>query len=240
MVEDGFVDLVLPSGKKVYGDIGAVQIRPFKGKDERLIAELTYNNFEKKFLTVLRQVIRGIDPEKLTIGDRLYILVWEAIHSYTSLYPIKFPCSTCLQEIEYEVDLSKLEIISLPTEFKEPYLVTLPSGDNINLRLFRVDDEMKIADYENGGNSSWLYRYALSIVDDKKGVWDRVIYLENINSQDLAAIRAFHEKFYHGPKMQSNYDCPKCGSKGVVEVPFRIEIIFPYGETLTRHFGTRV
>ena len=53
-------------------------------------------------------------------------------------------------------------------------------------------------------------------------------------------IRAFHDKFKHGPKMISKYTCPDCGGTGVMPVPFRLEMLLPYGENLARAVGDTV
>jgi len=89
-----------------------------------------------------------------------------------------------------------------------------------------------------------LYRFATSIIKEKDGkelsIWDRVSYLENLASKDLASIRSFHKEFAHGPDMQSDYTCPKCGGEGKVPVPFRTEMLFPYGEALNQYYGNAV
>lgn len=243
-MEENYLPLNLPSKGLPYQDLpnfnlSEVKIRTLKGKDEKLLAELTYDNFERKFLVVLRNIVKGIDPEKLTIGDRLYILIWEAINSYSKDFDVEHTCENCFEKIISTIDLSSLEVIELPSDFKEPYSIKLSNGDTINVRLFRVEDEIKISDYEKTNNPSWVYRYALALIDDK-GIWDRVNYLENLDVKDFAKIRAFHDKFYHGPKMEAKYVCQKCGGSGLVPVPFRIEMLFPYGKTLTKYFGNAV
>ena len=71
----------LPSKGLVYLDVekdnakDQIQIRTFKGRDEKLIAEISSENFEKKFLTILQSVLKGIDPGKLTSGDRQALMI---------------------------------------------------------------------------------------------------------------------------------------------------------------------
>jgi len=240
-MEEKFQPISLPSKCVVYDGVepDSIKIRTLKGKDEKLIAELNYDNFDKKFCTIMNNVITGIEPEKLTIGDRLYIMLWETVNSYSKDYPVEFICDSCLQKIEYMIDLSKLDVVCLPDDFVEPYEVKLSSG-MIKLRLFRISDEINISELEKAGKDSWLYRFALSIVDNEKNVWDRVIKLDNMDVKDIAIIRAFHTKFYHGPKLESKYECPKCGGEGVVPVPFRPEMLLPYGDALVRDFGKAI
>jgi len=240
-METNYMNLELPSKCLVYGDVKPeqIQIRTLKGKDEKLIAELNYDNVEKKFLALLKNILRGIDPEELTIGDRMHIMLWEVINSYSKIYPVNLTCDICLNNVQIDADLSRLEVEELPNDFKEPHEIKLSNGDTVNLRLFRVKDQIRVEDYEKNRKNSWLYRFALTMIDDKD-VFARVNYLENLGVKDLAKIRAFHEKYFHGPDMKYKYECPECGEEGEVVLPFRLEFIFPYGEILAKYFGDGV
>lgn len=231
----------LPSRGLVYGDLSTpITIRTFKGKDEKVISEMTADNFEKRLVTVLKGVLQGIDPLKLTLGDRLYFILWETVNSYNKNFTLSHECPKCWEANDYTVDLSQLEIQQLPAEFKEPYEVKLPvSGDLVQLRLLRLSDIIKVDDLDKAKHNVWLYRYALSM-QNGKNVWDNVDYLEKLESQDIAHIRGFHEKFQHGPKMTSKFECKNCGSAGDLPVPFRLEMLLPYGENLTRCIGDAV
>lgn len=242
-MQENYIPINLPSKCLVYEGINPsdISIRTLKGKDELLIAEMNIENFDKKFLLVLKNVLKGIQPEKLTLGDRLYLAIWLTVNSYMKEYPINYECEKCWEKLECIVDLSKLEIISLPDSFKEPYAIKLPkSEETINLRLLRYEDILKIAEMEKQGTNVFLRRFALSIVDDSKSLFDKESYLENLDVKDIAVIRAFHEKFVHGPKMEIGYECPKCGGTGVMPVPFRIDILFPYGKRLERFIGNTI
>ena len=231
----------LPSRGLVYPEVKeSVTIRTFKGRDEKLISELTADNFEKRFVAVLKGVLQGIEPLNLTLGDRLYFVIWETVNSYSKNFTVSHECSKCYETNDYTIDLSQLEVISLPDTFKEPFDVKLPvSGDVVKLRLLRVEDLIKVDDLDKAKQNVWLYRYALSIVNEKS-IWDNVDYLEKLDSKDLMHIRAFHDKFQHGPKMSWKYTCPDCGGAGVMPVPFRLEMLLPYGENLARAVGDAV
>lgn len=75
-MEEKYFELDLPSKLMPYKNdgISKVEIRMLKGRDEKLIGEFTIANFEKKFKMLLDSVLRGIDPAKLIIGDRFYIV----------------------------------------------------------------------------------------------------------------------------------------------------------------------
>jgi len=245
-MDTDFKPIKLPSKCLVYEgvDPDGITIRTLKGKDEKLIAEVTYDNFEKKFLLLLKSIIKGVEPAQLTVGDRLFVLLWETINSYSKDFDVDHTCSECMEKITSTVDLSELDVIELPDNFKEPYEKKLSDDSSVQLRLFRVQDEINIAAYEKSNPSSWLYRFATSLVmfkDEKEvGIWDRVSFLENLGAKDLAAIRSFHNEYAHGPKMEAEYTCSKCGGEGKVPVPFRTEMLFPYGETLSRYYGNPI
>lgn len=217
-------------------DPSTVKIRAYQGRDEIYLAEINPINLEQKFLEVLRNVLTGINPELLTLGDRLYLIVWECINSYSEIIHVKTLCSHCFKDIEVPVDLRKLEIIRLPENFKQPHEVKLPSGKIVHLRLLNLKDEIAILEFEEKSDLGHLYRYAKSIVDDKD-VLDRISELENMSSKDIARIRAFHENYYHGPDMNTKVTCPKCGKEEEVDIPFRLDFLFPVGEALKRTFG---
>lgn len=238
-MEEKYLEVSLPSKGLVYPgvDITKIGVRTFKGKDEKLMADLNSGNFERRILTILNSVIKGIDAATLTTGDRLYLLIWEAINSYSKDYKIEGDCLNCFQKITIPVDLSQLEVVDLPDNFKEPYPLTLSTGELVNLKLLRVEDEVKVADYEKSSSqSSWLFRFAHTIINDK-GIWDKVAWLENLPAKDVAAIRAFQDKFTHGPKLETKYTCSKCGGTGIMPVPFRLQMFFPYGEALKGFVG---
>jgi hypothetical protein len=230
---ENYVTIELPSKNKVYSGVaGPIQIRTFKGKDEKIIAEITAENFEKRIVTVLKGVLQGIDPIKLTLGDRLFLILWETINSYGKDFMVSYECPKCWETKDYNVDLSKIEIQNLPDDFVEPFEVQLPVSKTIaKLRLLRVEDLLKIDELTKAKKNVWLYRYALTLVNDQN-VWDNMEYLENMDSADIKVIRAFQDKHIHGPKLEAPFECQNCGATGIMPVPFRLEMLLPYGKNL--------
>lgn len=239
---DNFTDITnkIPSKGLVYPEKTEIGVRTLKGKDEKLMAEISANNFDVKFTQVLKNVMTGIDPAKLTLGDRMYLALWQTINSYSKDFSFEFECPDCWKKSLYTVDLSTLDNIELPKDFKEPYQVKLPkAGTTLNLRLLRASDLIKVDELIKANQNVWLYRYALSIVNDKT-VWDNLELLENMDVADIAVIRAFHDKFNHGPKMETGYKCPHCEGSGVMPLTFRLEMLLPYGAELQRHVGNAI
>lgn len=231
-----FIPIELPSKCLPYAEKD-ITIRPYLAKDEIYLSQINPVNLEPKFLQVLKEVVRGIDPKLLTLGDRLYIMIWEYINSYSHTFPVDITCTHCLNDITTPIDLTKLQKIELPDDFKQPYMVKLPDkGREIPLRLLTIQDEIDIENYERKNPDGHLYRYAKSIVSEVD-ILDKINDLEKLTSKDLAKIRWFHEKFYHGPDMDTTFKCPKCGEEDELTVPFRFEFLYPHGKALADTFG---
>jgi len=224
-----FVVVSLPSKCLTYQgtDPDKIYLRPFNGLDEQNIAEINFDNLPKKFLEIIKSVVKGVDAKQLTSGDVKFIMLWEAINSYTNLYPLKFVCENCLQDIEVEIDLAKLEKVELSNDYTEPCIVQLSTGEKVGIRLLTISDEIEAFNFAKRSGSAYLYSYALSLVNEKDPL-ARLKLLEGMNTKDLNEIKKFHTKYEHGPNMESSYTCPECGGEGKVEVPFRIQELFSF------------
>jgi len=147
-------------------------------------------------------------------------MLWEAINSYSQFYPVKIVCESCNLTIPVNVDLGKIDSHILPAEFKQPYTVALSNNKTIQLRLVTLQDEINTFEYAKEGNSSYLYGYAHSIVNDQDIIANTQM-IENLSNEDFAKIIAFHETYDHGPDMKVSYTCNLCGGRGEFVLPFR-------------------
>jgi len=232
-----FLPIQLPSRCIPYGvSQEEITVRPYMGSDEIVLAQINPVNVESKYLQVLRDVVRGIDVTELTLGDRLYIILWEYVNSYNEHMKVRTVCTHCLESIEPMINLTKLEKVELPKDFAQPYHLVLPSGGSVDLRLLTVGDQIEIEKFPNAAEA-YLFKWARSIVSEKSVV-EMMYDLKKFSAKDLATIRSWHEKMYHGPDMSTKFQCPKCGNEEDVEVPFRLDFIFPDGQALTDTFGT--
>lgn len=238
MQENEYVPLVLPSKGKPYKDFKpeALAIRSMIGRDEKILAEISQENLDKKFNVLVKAVTRGIDPLKLTLGDRKYILLWLIMNTHGKMHVADFFCEHCMQKVSTEIDFSTIENVELPDTFDPVHKVTLEKSGEIWLRLLTVEDEMKATEYEKHFGSAWVYRYALAVVAQETSLAEIVKRLEEMPSADFQVIKAFQEKYDHGPNMEAKYECPKCGGEGLVAVTFRIEHFLPYGKALKPHY----
>jgi len=236
-----FSTINLPSKCLVYPEVdpGSISICQLTGEEERLLSEVSTSNLDRKVLEVLKNVVQGIDVSILTTGDRLFLLIWEIMNSFSDEIPVSYLCYNCEKKVDITGKFSTMDVIELPDDFKQPYPVTLSDETVVKLRLLTAGDEVLISDYESSGEDAWCYRYALSIVSDDD-ILRRVKFYQDLPVKDTAKIRAFQEKFFHGPSMEFPCKCPHCGEEELVSIPFRIEFLFPSGEELVRNYGIGV
>lgn len=238
-----YLPIQLPSRCLTYPDIKPedILVRPYNGGDEIILAQINPANLERNFAVILKDVIQGIDPLKLTTGDRLYLIIWEYVNSYSEILHVNQRCSHCLKT-GFNINLkTDLQIAYLPDDYTEPCSITLPgSKENVQLRVFTVEDEIEIEKMAAKGTDPHHYRYARSIVgcDEPFAQMER---LKKWKVIDTARLRKFHDiDTFHGPKSEVHVLCPHCGEEEEVSVPFRFDFFYPTSETLGRCFGEGV
>ena len=228
----------LPSGCSTYEgvDPNGISIRPFSGTDEELIAETRPINLEKALKTLIERTVKGIpDVGKMTLGDRMHLLLWHVINSFSPNYTETIICETCMQKVDVTIDFRELTIIELKDGFGGTEEVKLNNGEAVTLKLLTIEDELAISGYEQDGHDSWSFRWACTIVSDKD-VIARTNYYKLLGTKDTSRIRAFQEKYKHGPDLSKvPYICPKCGGVGTIAVPFRLELFLPSDAELSKY-----
>jgi hypothetical protein len=241
MTEDRFLPVSLPSDGRMYTTrIQDIRIRSMCGADEVLLAQMNPMNVERKFLELLRRVLTGLYPEQVTFGDRLYLMLWLSINSYAGEVKITNVCPNCLKEYESDVDLRKINVIHLPENFRSPVSLQLSDGP-ASVNLLTVGDLAEVEKYSMDHEDSTIYKYSRTLwgpgceTPEQK----RARY-EGLSTKDTAKIRAVQEQYFHGPDMQAQIQCPHCKEEDTIVVPFRLEFLFPTGQTLRTHFGTGV
>lgn len=233
------MSIQLPSKCKLYEGIKPedILIRPYNGADEILLAQINPINLERNFLTILKNVVKGIDPLRLTTGDRLYIILWEYAVSYSEILNVQQICSHCLQKVKFPVDIKAIPVDYLSDDYSEPKELKLPvSGETVLIRSFTVRDEVETEKMASQGKDTYLYKYARSIVCDEP--FAQMERMKKWAAKDIAAIRKFHEiDAFHGPTSEVTMACPHCKEEEEVIVPFRFEFFYPTGEILRECFG---
>lgn len=235
-----YTKINLPSLGLAYKNFEKFEIRSLTGADEERMAAIATMNVEKKFAELIKSCTRGVDPYDLTLGDKLFILLYLTIDTFGKDYPGEFYCEHCFQKLYQNFDLNAFDVIALPDNFEQPCPIELSSGKQLYLRLRTVRDEVEVIDAELSKKNGYLLRYALTVVDQTKDIDQKLELLRNMPKKDFDKVKAFHEKYQHGPVMEAKYHCELCGGDGVVAVPFRIEMLFPTGSAIAKRLGETV
>jgi len=235
--EAGFTyfDVALPSRGLPYGDkIGeTVKVRLYSLTEEKMFADTREDEQnDEKLTAILSNVLKDIDANDLTLGDREFLLFWERINSYGKDYLAEVVCPICKKTTTVTIDIAELETIKLPEEYKEPFKVKLSDQNEVTLRLIRGKDELVVENYIHAmKESQWFVRYAVSIVaingKEIDNVHEKVLFVKTLTPKEFGKIRAFHSKYVHGKDMKSKVKCSECQEVSVVGVPFQAEFFVP-------------
>ncbi len=242
MTQHNFFSIELPSRCKPYKDVdpSAIRVRAFTGGDEAMLAETTEKNAATKLTDVLGRCLEGVDIKEITLGDKLFLMVWHAINSYSDGFTATITCQHCLQQIKVSYNLADAEIVYLSDKFKEPIDVKLSDGTVAKCKLVRVKDEIQLERMAQTVENIYLQSIAMTIVNPEKDLMEKIKWLEDLPSKDVAKIRAVQDSFYHGPDFKMKYTCDKCAGEGKFTAPFRFEHLIPYGDALVKNFGVKV
>ena len=234
----------LPSKGKPYGiDAESVKMKILTGEMEEYLAEVNFDNFDQKTHELLNMLVVGVDVKQLTLGDRLALLIQNRINSYTPIYPISTRCTNCLRDVqELAVDLTKLDIESLPEEYTDITPVALSNDAEIGVKLFRIADELAIKNFAKDHNERETshYRLARSLVIEKMEIVQKCDLVKALPARDRALIREVQERWAHGIKLTYDYVCPHCEQEATTPVPFRLELLLPDGSTVRKYPGTKL
>ena len=232
----------LPSLCKAYKgvDPNGVTVQPFNGEDEEILATAQAANVRSRVTEVLKRTVEGVDVASLTLGDRSYLMLWHAVNSFDDGFEQTIGCQSCGQSIVVKYNLKDLPVDKLADSYVEPYSITLSSGP-VTCRLITVKDEVAAAAWTAQGGNDYLYLYALTTkIPGCDSVADVLEALKKWPAKDFQLIKAFHEKFYHGPVFAHPYTCPLCGYKGDMVVPFRFTNIIPNVSKLRQYYGKQI
>lgn len=222
-----YVPVKLPSRCKPYEGVNPdnIKIRSFLGKEELIISGITKQNYDKRIVELLESVLQGIDANVLTLGDRLYLLIWEAMNSYGDEKKVAYKCETCGLDLVDGIKLSEIENEEWPEDpaLVYPAEITMSDGKKFTYRLLNNQDSIKISEWEAFGKNSHLYKYALSLSRSGMTLLEITNYLETVPSADLSLIRKMEGSFRHGPILEKKYVCKHCDSEGRIFLPFRLE-----------------
>ncbi len=224
-----YVPIDLPSKCKCYPGVSPedIKIRTLTGREEELMAELSPVNAPKNIMTVIGNVIEGIDVKRLTSKDILHILLWEAISSFDRLLTIRAVCGMCKQKTEANIDLSQVSSEVISDDYVYPYKVMIGEKEYA-MRPQTLGDEVLQVEYSLTDKPIHILGLAQRILTDDP-LEQTIKVLEEMDVRDLALLRNESKYSLHGPDMMGKYICPNCQNEERVFLPFRLKELFRLG-----------
>lgn len=228
-VGDGIYNILDMPCKGRLGYPATITHRDILWKDEKILSGAT----EDTYIRTINRVVKGIldNPdyyEDISIFSRDYILVWLYVNNFESIRELTSTCE-CGQEDTVKVDLTELPVTPLNEGYQEPFPITLRNGNEVNLRVFRVRDEIYAEQYiseHEDSEEDLLDLMLISSIDiggDKElSLEEKVKWAEeNLTSRDMAMIRRFHDYYHFGIDETIKHNCSACSKEVTGRLPFR-------------------
>ena len=241
-----FIDIIdLPSKFLPYNE-KELRIRPFKIGEVKKLNPVLNKVSSLSIIDVVENVISPIDPKDLVLGDFWFIMAWLRVNTFKSVpITIQWICPVCKHTNSLIIDLTKLKVHELDSNYKEPVYTSLPSGKEIPLRLSRVGDELRVNKFlrtilnkeDISEEESFIPNLAITI-DNGKSLDTNIKYLEALaeqNIEDLMVIQQFQQEFMCGLPSTLKDTCKgkggKCGYESDrVRFDFHFKDLIPTGQ----------
>ena len=185
----------------------------------------------------------SVHPKVLTLGDFWYVAAWLRINTYPSIpHRVDWECSKCGSTNSKSLDLHGLQSHELSEEYREPAYINVPSGKKIQVRLYRLEDELEVRDFiqeHYKGKSSAATRWMLDVLQSivmKGTLQDKLDYAkDNLSPDDIAYIEHFQSLLTHGLPDEIEMTCNEyredygevCGSVEQIPLRFRLLDLLP-------------
>jgi hypothetical protein len=230
----------LPSKGILYPNkIDRVKVEYLVGNDENILTSINLINNGQVFDVLLQRKVKDLPfrTDELLIGDRNAILIWLRATAYGAKYPVKVTDPNTGEELDGEMDLTKLKPKYLEFQPDENglFTFTLPvSGKVVKFKLLTVRDERELLQtselkIKKGGSVSTLLTDRLTrIIKSIDGNTDGIHIMNEVGvmlAGDSLALRKFYEKVEPGYESKIDIETP---SGGVVNSFFRIGPDFFY------------
>ena len=231
------VSITLPSKGKTYGDLipgGVISIKPPSTNEVEFFVEMNGPNYEKKLTQLLQMLIVepvGLNPDKLTSGDRTFLHVWTRAQLHDS-YVINVVCPACGHYHQnYYYKLVNIPVVGIDPDLEVETELELPiCKAKVTLRITTGEDDQAADKLIADGVKKWTAKRSVSIAKIDGNVIDyrgAAMWLGKKPGQDSIFIDAFQKKTYHGLDFVNAPFICTCNTESLIKLPFRPEFYFP-------------
>jgi hypothetical protein len=225
-----FYSVELPSkGRLGYPE--SVEYRDIMVRDEKVLSSATPKTYADTLNKVLKSLLK--DPsiyDKLCIYDRDFLLLWIWANNYSTEKQFEVYCPVCTTKDTVDINLTKIDIVTVSDDLKVPFPLDLSNGETVNLRLLTVQDEAvakKFATHHKMNEADVKFALAMEF-KTRLPLADKIRYIDNnVTGRDMGRIRAFHDRFKFGLEDKVKHECTGCGEVTPHEIPFSGEFLLP-------------
>lgn len=244
----------LPSNGLIYpkgyflADKDSVDIRAMTIRDEDLLSSEPLIRSRRAIDEFVKSALGGaVDTNIMCHGDRDAIMFAFRATGYGTDYKVQVTCPACNETVEYEFDLSKLQIIRLEGKPMAPNTNvfempgTLPvSGAPVTFAVMTVGAEKevvkKLEALAKRAQTKVLPEISLRL-------FEQIHTVDNLNKEkDAAKIRTFVDSMHAAdsrylrkhinqisPKLNTKQEmtCSRCGTASNVTLPVELSFFFP-------------
>lgn len=197
-----------------------VHVREITGVEEDMLGSKSIPNYKKigslisacivRLGTITDRAVLNTIAEKLTVGDRIFLMFAIRRVSLGDEYPFRSVCpnENCKYKGLFTLDLSDLDIKKMPTPEKRIYDVTLPSGARLRFRPLVGKDEEELAKARtvSEGRSLSLFLRTLMIND----LPPTIEGVKALSMRDRNALWDAMQEVEGGVETTMDMQCPKC------------------------------
>jgi len=241
--------VTLPSLGKVY-PIGSplhnaeyVQVRHLTAADEDILTSRSLLRTGKAIDTLLANCLidKTINPEDLLSGDKNAILTYLRVSGYGPEYKVEISCPGCAEDINYEFDMSVLEMNPLSLEptlaGENCFDFVMPSGTNIEFKFLNSAEEKEISDTQEkikkktnspiDKNVTTRLKQQIISLNGNSDLTLINDYVDNMPVRDSRSFRSYLEKHNPDVIMKQSFNCTHCGDSQEVDIPISVSFFWP-------------
>ena len=230
------------------------RIRGLKVREERILADRKLAKAGAQLDELLSSCwLETLDPgpyedpldwSKVLQGDRFFVLLMVRALSYGPEYAFAVTCESrgCRGRIQWELDLTQLPVRTLSEESRARFLAgnvfetTLPGAlARATFHLATGADERRMAQSRKAAGDRPLTTLLAARLDGIDGVEPRekAKFIEDLAMSDVRHLLAEFDRVDCGVETTIEVECPDCGTRHELELPFEQGFFLPLKEKPT-------
>ena len=224
---------LLPSKGKYYDtDLYARKLSAIEMKE---LSKVNRDNVDRIFNQTISAAVSGIELEDIKRNDKLWLIYYLRSITYDD-FPMKVQgeCKGCGKKSWYDYRLLNLDVVYAENELEKD--LSLPNGDNIELKFPTIGDEIEIS--RTKSNPAYLEdidtdvmtvaSHVKSINGESVSIYEAYVYFARGkgSAKDYARLVNHLKKYAFGARPYAKFQC-SCGELAYAEVQLTSDFFLP-------------